>query len=166
MHRSPQHSALPAGPAASWLDRAWRLAFRIGFPLARRWWRVRRKPHQGALVAIHVGRALLLVRTSYRQEWTLPGGGVERGEAPVDAARRELAEELGLHAPQLEPAGETSGVWDGRPDRVHFFALRLDRPPALRLDNRETVAARLFLPEELAGMRLTGAVAAYLRARR
>jgi hypothetical protein len=60
------------------------------------------------------------------------------------------------------PRGVASGIWDGRRDQVHFFELRLDRLPELQLDNREIIAARLVLPEELRGMRLTGPVAAYL----
>jgi 8-oxo-dGTP pyrophosphatase MutT (NUDIX family) len=144
-------------------DLAWRTAYRVGFPLARVWWRLWRRPHQGALVAIHVGPALLLVRTSYRRGWTLPGGGVRRGETPEAAARRELAEELGLVATALRFAGVTHGYYDGRPDRVHFFELRLEQPPPLRLDNRETIAARLFAPPELSGLPLTGSVIAYLQ---
>jgi hypothetical protein len=37
--------------------------------------------------------------------------------------------------------------------------------PELQLDNREIVGARLASPEELQGLALTGAVAAYLNAR-
>ena len=58
------------------LDAAWRTAFRLGFPLARIWWRLRHQQHEGALVAVYVGQALLMVRSSYRIEWNFPGGTV------------------------------------------------------------------------------------------
>jgi 8-oxo-dGTP diphosphatase len=39
---------------------------------------------------------ILLVDPEYKPDWDLPGGMAEPNEAPVDAARRELREELGL----------------------------------------------------------------------
>jgi 8-oxo-dGTP pyrophosphatase MutT (NUDIX family) len=144
------------------LDFAWRTAFRLGFPLARTWWRLLRPRHRGAVVAVYVGPALLLVHQSYRSGWHLPGGGVRRGERPEAAARRELVEEIGLEASTLFLAGVACGNWDGRRDQVHFFELRLVEPLKLQLDNREIIAARLMLPCELHDMPLTGPVATYL----
>lgn len=143
-------------------DLIWRIVLRFGFRLARLWWGLTHPSHEGAAVTIYVGPALLLVRPSYRVGWHLPGGGIKRGETPEAAARRELAEEIGLVAPALIPAGVANGMWDGRRDRVYFFELRLKKAPELHLDNREIVAARLIKPGELTRLPLTGPLAAYL----
>ena len=52
------------------------------------------------VVCVDDDRRLLLVRlsdmTTHPGWWTLPGGGIEFGEHPEDAAVRELREETGL----------------------------------------------------------------------
>jgi len=42
---------------------------------------------------------VLLVKPSYKAGWDIPGGYVEPGESPKDAARREVLEELGIEPP-------------------------------------------------------------------
>lgn len=45
---------------------------------------------------------LLLVKPSYKTEWSIPGGVVEVNESPRAACRREIKEEIGLDIPDLQ----------------------------------------------------------------
>ncbi|MFF3070055.1 NUDIX domain-containing protein [Kitasatospora sp. NPDC057904] len=70
-----------------WLPRAqWLAGLPLAFTVA------------SALVTDHRGR-VLLVKASYRLEWSFPGGIRDRRESPAECAARELREETGLQLP-------------------------------------------------------------------
>ncbi len=41
---------------------------------------------------------MLMLRTTYKDYWEIPGGFVQPGESPRQAAHREVVEELGIDA--------------------------------------------------------------------
>jgi 8-oxo-dGTP pyrophosphatase MutT (NUDIX family) len=91
-------------------------------------WRAIEKPSaRSAAVAItlvpdEAGRACFVLTRrgsrlkSHRGQWALPGGKLEQGEEPAEAALRELEEEVGL---SLEP-GEVLGRLDDFATRSGF----------------------------------------------
>ena len=78
---------------------------------------------------------------SYRPGDTFPAGGVKRGETHREAARRELAEEVGIEvaADKLEFVCEVEIESRYGRDRCHFFELHFDQDPVVRIDRREVI---------------------------
>jgi 8-oxo-dGTP pyrophosphatase MutT (NUDIX family) len=146
------------------VDTAVRAVYRGGFPLLQLWWWLTRPTIHGVYVAVwHEGR-VLLVRNSYRSFLTFPSGRRGRREAPDAAARRELAEEVGLHTEPgaLRPVAEYHVSTRLVEDHVHVFELHLAGAPRLALDHREVVWAAFEDPERALECDLAITVRRYL----
>jgi 8-oxo-dGTP diphosphatase len=72
-----------------------------------------------AVVIARAAAGVVLVFNRYRAVWELPGGLIDPGESPREAARRELLEEAGCTAGNLTWLGLVE-VHDGR---THFGAV-------------------------------------------
>ena len=72
-------------------------------------WLVQRRPATGLLPGL----------------WEFPGGHIERGERPEDAARRELREETGLSADRWVRLGTVRHAYSHFSVELHAYAARL-----------------------------------------
>jgi ADP-ribose pyrophosphatase YjhB (NUDIX family) len=125
----------------------------LAHAVRHRWRRWRKAPIAGVSVIItNLGGDVLLLKHSYGpMVWSLPGGGLARGEDPLEAARREVREELGVELARIELVGTLDEVLSGSPHTAHIFAAVCDQRP--QPDRREVTEARFFpshsLPEPL-----------------
>jgi 8-oxo-dGTP diphosphatase len=77
-----------------------------------------------SIVRSNDGRVLLAERTANQIAagfWELPGGKIDRGETPAEAAARELAEEVGIIARGLRPWVVYDHAFRRKRVRLHFF---------------------------------------------
>ncbi|HVO18414.1 MAG TPA: NUDIX hydrolase [Anaeromyxobacter sp.] len=130
------------------IDRLLRLLYLLAYRAMRVYWAMARPRTHGALVALWSGGEILLVRNSYTRYHSLPGGYVRRRESPLEAARRELLEEVGLSlgSGELCRVVDVHHLWEGKRDHVEVFEADLSQRPEVRVDGREVVAAAFYPP--------------------
>jgi 8-oxo-dGTP pyrophosphatase MutT (NUDIX family) len=149
------------------LDRAFRVALWIAYRILLVCWFVFRPQRRGVFIAVWHGGRVLAIRNSYRRWLALPAGGIQRGETPLDAALRELCEEVGLAAAPgaLHFVREIPTTFEWKRDRCSFFELHLDGPIEPRADGREVVWAGFMDPADALRAHLAPPVRDYLEAR-
>lgn len=141
-----------------------RMAYRCAYRLALAWWWLRRPRTLGVLVALWRGDRVLLVRTSYRGLFSLPGGFAGPDEPRAVAAARELREEVGMTLDPrcLAPAWQGTIAFEFRRDAVTIFDACVDPAPSPVVDNREIVWADWVPRDEALRLPLLPHVRAYL----
>ena len=117
------------------------------------------RPLVGVGGLIHRDGSILLIRRRFepnKGRWSLPGGLVEIGEDPAEAARREVMEELGLEVAiegLFQVANEVVRDEAGRV-KYHFVLVDyLMKPLGDRVTlNEESEEYRWFPPGEVEGL--------------
>lgn len=142
-----------------------RKGYRLAYLVLRIWWFVRRPRTRGAAVALWHASRVLMVRTSYRSCYSLPGGFVRPREPSEQAARRELLEELGIDMPLVRLRHAWGGTirFESRQDTVDIWEATMDVAPEVHVAGREIVWAGWLAPDEALKRPLLPHVAVYLR---
>jgi 8-oxo-dGTP diphosphatase len=96
-----------------------------------------------AVILARARQGVVLVFNRYREVWELPGGFIDSGESPRQAAERELAEEAGCTARSTTWLGITE-VNDGRAHFGAVFACETDQVPA-HFENEEIAGIAFWL---------------------
>ena len=125
------------------------------------------RPAVGIMLLNRRGQVLVARRTDMRAmpAWQMPQGGIDPGETPLQAAMRELEEEIGTAKAEFVaesrawltydlPAELAGGVWGGRyrGQRQKWFVMRFigsDADIDLATEHPEFDAWRWVAPEEL-----------------
>ncbi len=58
--------------------------------------RMHARPSSAVLILEDAQEMALIVKANYKSHWTFPGGMIDAGETPKQAALREVTEEIGL----------------------------------------------------------------------
>ena len=107
--------------------------------------------HKFAVIAVKQGDNWVLVRHKSRSTWEIPGGHIEVGEKPLEAAKRELYEETGAVDYDISEITSYSVDIDGTITygRLFFANVRAfsDIPEGSEIAERAYFSA---LPDELA----------------
>lgn len=131
------------------------LVYRLVYPLFQLYWFIFRPKTQGVTCLIIDETDILLVQHTYISGyWSLPGGGLKKGEDTKNAVRREILEELGLTI-QPEYLGSFITTAQYKVDTVYCFVAYVKRGSFV-IDHAEIIKAQWWDMNTIPRNRLIG----------
>lgn len=101
----------------------------ILLPVVKIYWRVFKLSTYGAKVIVEYEGKFLIIRNSYgHKTLSFPGGRIDRGETPLEAAVRETKEEVGINPKQIRYIGMITSRREGKKDNIHIFHMIAPSP--------------------------------------
>ncbi len=121
----------------------------IFFSIFRFYWWLFRPVEYGVKVIVQKDNQILAIRNSYGwKRWTFPGGKINKGENPIDAAKREVNEETGINVSSLIKIGEFESRAEYKQDNIFVFIAETDTKD-FKIDPFEIEEARWFQENNL-----------------
>ncbi len=130
------------------------------------WFMVKIMPPRTRIVVVYDKKILLTKDWLGAGDWTLPGGGLRRGEDPAEGAARELMEETGIKiSPEhYKKLGMKTLKGRGIISHNHCFYLHLSHKPRIYLHKPEILAYKWVSYEDLENITLSETVMPVVRA--
>lgn len=114
----------------------------MALPYAMLYGQFARKPRVRILIR-HKDNILLVKNWIGMQSWSLPGGGIDRDESSLEAAHREVKEEVGIILAKdptptlIAPSPEPTTLF-----RIQLFDIELKKKPQVTIDELEIIEYR------------------------
>jgi len=141
---------------SSLLDRTCQIGYVVTYRCWQIFLRFSKIGTTGAQVLVTFDDQVLLIKTSYRPTYSLPGGYLGKLEDYASAACREVMEETGivLDRSQLNEMLLFEQTHSGRLTSNMIFTCNINPKPLLTMDKREVVFARFVPIQEALSMQL------------
>ena len=142
-----------------------RIFYKLAYRLILFAWFFYRPTVKGVYVAVWYNKKLLIIKNSYKKQFTIPCGRIKRGENLTEAAARELREEVNLkiYETELIPIGQFNYNYKYVSEIGNFFELEVTHLPDIRVDAREVVWAGFTAPEKALSLELNPLVRSYIK---
>lgn len=85
-------------------------------------------------------------------QWEIPGGVIDEGEAPEQAAVRELREETGLICDSVRSLGAVYTSFGSSNEKIHLFLANCSTQKEASPEEAETFTLHLFSQEQFRAM--------------
>lgn len=106
-----------------------RLLYKLADPIRKLYWFIVRPTRKGVKCLIEHQGKFLFIRNSYgSKKWTIPGGGVNRGESLESATIRETQEELNITPSNLTNIGIYVHEKEYKHDSLTIFYTKIQSP--------------------------------------